>query len=106
MSDEQHGHIFLFGISEKARGAFAHLTDAACRRLYGIRGYCLYGVHNKELRLYLGYVLEDGLKGGFCDDVAVVAHAAYAVCPEFDLHGALFSGDIEYAAALDGEYVL
>ena len=66
----------------------------------------MYGIDYQQLRLYLLDVAEYVFERCFGDDVAVVAHAAYAVGAEFDLHCAFFAGNVEYATRFYGEDIL
>ena len=62
VSYEYDRHAAGLGKAQQRAGTFAHLGDAACRRLYIFSSDGLYGVNNHEVGLHLLYVSEDGLQ--------------------------------------------
>ncbi len=98
VSDQEDRHVLPLGGEQQLRGRFAHLADAAGRRLKLQREDRLNRVHDDERRLDAGDLLEYALEARLRQQVQRRAADAKPLATRFDLMLRLFAGAVQHRA--------
>ena len=98
MADQYHGGAARLGKPEQGSRTFAHLGDAACRRLGRLGADGLYRVDDDELGFLFLDMGEDALERCLTEYQQVVVGSSDALGTHLQLAGALLAADVENPA--------